>query len=87
MRGLMHRSAIALLFIAIAAGAGAEKLRSPDAAGRRTGVKQLVTLPYGGSDIGWGVPYVRRFPNEKISAMIAKAPWVRYTTWGGAPPD
>jgi len=54
---------------------------------KRTGVAQLVTLPYAGSDIGWAVPYVRRFPNPQLSALLAKAPWVRYTSWGGAPPD
>jgi len=54
---------------------------------KRTGVAQVVTLPYAGGDIGWAVTYVRRFPNAKLSALIAKAPWVRYTTWGGAPPE
>ena len=54
---------------------------------KRTGVTQVVTLPYGGSDIGWAVPYVRRFPDANLSALIAKAPWVRYTTWGGEPPE
>jgi poly(beta-D-mannuronate) lyase len=50
-------------------------------------VAQVVETPWGGSDIGWAVPYVRRFPDAKLSALIAKAPWVRYTPWGGAPPD
>jgi poly(beta-D-mannuronate) lyase len=62
-------------------------LEDPALLEKRTGVKQLVTLPYAGSDIGWAVPYVRRFPNPKLAALIAKAPWVRYTSWGGAPPD
>lgn len=62
-------------------------LEDPAVIEKRTGVKQVVSLPYGGSDIGWAVPYVRRFPNPKLSDLIAKAPWVRYTTWGGAPPD
>lgn len=53
----------------------------------RVGVKQLVWTPYSGGDIGWAVPYVKRFPNAKLSALLAKAQWVRYTTWGGAPPD
>lgn len=62
-------------------------LDDPTVIQKRTGVAQVVTLPYSGSDIGWAVPYVRRFPDAKLSALIAKAPWVRYTTWGGAPPD
>jgi len=62
-------------------------LEDPVLIEKRTGVAQIVTLPYAGSDIGWGVPYVRRFPNQQISALVAKAPWVRYTSWGGAPPD
>ena len=62
-------------------------LEDPTVIEKRTGVKQLVSLPYAGGDVGWAVPYVRRFPNPKLSDLIAKAPWVRYTTWGGAPPD
>ena len=53
---------------------------------KRVGVKQVVSRPYEGEDIGWAVPYVRRFPNAALEAMLAKAPWVRYTTWGGEPP-
>jgi poly(beta-D-mannuronate) lyase len=62
-------------------------LEDPTIVQKRTGIVQIVTQPYNGSDIGWAVPYVRRFPNPQLSALIAKAPWVRYTTWGGAPPD
>jgi poly(beta-D-mannuronate) lyase len=62
-------------------------LEDPPAVERQVGVKQVVKLPYAGGDIGWAVPYVRRFPNEQLSALLAKAPWVRYSTWGGAPPD
>jgi poly(beta-D-mannuronate) lyase len=62
-------------------------LEDPTVLEKRTGVAQVVETPWGGSDIGWAVPYVRRFPDAKLSALIAKAPWVRYTPWGGAPPD
>lgn len=62
-------------------------LEDPAILEKRTGVKQVVSLPYAGSDIGWAVPYVKRFPNTRLSDLIAKAPWVRFTTWGGAPPD
>jgi len=62
-------------------------LQDPAVVERRVGKKQVVQLPYAGGDIGWAVPYVRRFPNQKLSELIASAPWVRYSTWGGAPPD
>ncbi len=62
-------------------------LEDPTLLEKRTGVAQVVTLPYAGSDIGWAVPYVRRFPNPQLSEWLAKAPWVRYTSWGGAPPE
>jgi len=62
-------------------------LEDPTLIEKRTGVKQVVSLPYSGSDVGWAVPYVLRFSNTKLSDLIAKAPRVRYTTWGGAPPD
>jgi poly(beta-D-mannuronate) lyase len=62
-------------------------LEDPTILEKRTGVKQIVSLPYAGGDIGWAVPYVRRFPNAKLSDLVAKAPWVRYATWGGAPPE
>ncbi|HEX3818737.1 MAG TPA: alginate lyase family protein, partial [Candidatus Sulfotelmatobacter sp.] len=62
-------------------------LEDPAIFEKRTGIAQVVTRPYSGSDIGWAVPYVRRFPNEQLSALIAKAPWVRFTSWGGAPPE
>ena len=62
-------------------------LEDPALLEKRTGTAQLVTQPYRGSDIGWAVPYVKRFPDPQLSALLAKAPWVRYTTWGGAPPD
>ncbi|HEY2468750.1 MAG TPA: alginate lyase family protein [Terracidiphilus sp.] len=62
-------------------------LQDPNILEKRTGVKQVVTLPYSGLDIGWAVPYVKRFPNAALSDLIAKAPWVRFTSWGGAPPE
>lgn len=62
-------------------------LQNPALLEKRTGITQVVTLPYAGSDIGWAVPYVHRFPNPELTSLIAKAPWVRYSTWGGAPPD
>jgi len=40
-----------------------------------------------GEAIGWAQPYVRRFPDPEISALLAQAKWVGYTTWGGLPPE
>ena len=62
-------------------------LQDPTILEKRTGVKQIVSLPNAGLDIGWAVPYVKRFPNAQLSELIAKAPWVRSTSWGGAPPE
>jgi poly(beta-D-mannuronate) lyase len=62
-------------------------MEDPTILQKRTGVAQVVTLPYGGGDIGWAVPYLRRYPNAKLSALVAKAPTVRYSTWGGTPPQ
>lgn len=62
-------------------------LEDPTLIEKRTGVAQIVTLPYAGSDIGWAVPWVHRFPNPQLSALIAKAPGVRSTSWGGEPPQ
>lgn len=62
-------------------------LEDPTLLEKRTGVPQLASKPWNGQEIGWAVPYVRRFPNAKLSALIAQAPWVRFWQWGGAPPD
>jgi poly(beta-D-mannuronate) lyase len=61
-------------------------LEKPAIFEKRVGVKQVFSQPYEGEDIGWAVPYARRFPNASLEAMLRKAPWVRYTTWGGEPP-
>ena len=62
-------------------------LKDPAVIEKRTGVAQVVSHPWAGLDIGWGVPYVRRFPNAELSALVAKAAWTRFWQWGGAPPD
>ncbi len=65
-------------------------LEDPTLFEKRTGVPQVFTVPYSGMDIGWAVPYVRRFPNSPftphLKSLIAKAPWVNFWQWGGAPP-
>jgi poly(beta-D-mannuronate) lyase len=50
-------------------------------------VAQNLSQPLSGQEIGWAVPYVKRFPDAELSSLIAKAPWVRFWQWGGAPPD
>jgi poly(beta-D-mannuronate) lyase len=65
-------------------------LEDPTLFENRTGVPQVFTLPYSGQDIGWAVPYVHRFPNSpsavQLRTLIARAPWVSFWQWGGAPP-
>ena len=62
-------------------------LEDPAIIAKRTGVPQNTSTPYSGNEIGWAVPYVKRFPNAQLSALIANAPWVRFWQWGGAPPE
>ena len=54
---------------------------------KRTGVVQVVSEPLSGTDIGWAVPYLRRFPNAGLQSLVAKAAWTRSSQWGGAPPE
>jgi poly(beta-D-mannuronate) lyase len=54
---------------------------------RSTGEQQDLPDTIGGFEIGWAVPYVRRFPDPQISALLAQARTTGYTTWGGAPPE
>ena len=62
-------------------------LRNPDIFAKATGVQQdIVPSQYSGADIGWAVPYVKRFPNPQLSAWIAQAGNVRFWQWGGLPP-
>jgi poly(beta-D-mannuronate) lyase len=62
-------------------------LRDPSLIAKRTGVEQNTSVPYSGNEIGWAVPYVKRFPDAQLSTLIANAPWVRFWQWGGAPPE
>jgi len=62
-------------------------LRNPDIFAKATGVPQDITPGhYSGSDLGWAVPYVKRFPNPQLSAWIAQAGNVSFWQWGGLPP-
>ena len=54
---------------------------------KRTGVPQNLPAQIGGLEIGWAVPYAQRFPSPELSAFIAKAAWMNFWQWGGAPPE
>lgn len=54
---------------------------------KRTGVPQNLPAQIGGLEIGWAVPYAQRFPSPERSAFIAKAAWMNFWQWGGAPPE
>jgi hypothetical protein len=62
-------------------------LRDPSIIARRTGVDQEVSDPWSGLEIGWAVPWLKRFPDPRLAPFLAKAPWVRFWQWGGAPPE
>ncbi|MGC2298523.1 MAG: alginate lyase family protein [Acidobacteriaceae bacterium] len=62
-------------------------LQNPDLFAKATGVQQdIVVGQHSGSDIGWAVPYVKRFPNPQLSAWIAQADYTSFWQWGGLPP-
>jgi len=54
---------------------------------KRTGVPQNLPAQIGGLEIGWAVPYAQRFPGPELSAYLAKAAWMNFWQWGGAPPQ
>ena len=62
-------------------------MKDPSLIAKRTGEQQNISPPYSGLEIGWAVPYVQRFPSADLTGIIARAPWVRFWQWGGAPPD
>ena len=62
-------------------------MKDPSLIVKRTDEQQIIPLPFSGLDIGWAVPYVRRFPNTDLTRLIAQASSVRFWQWGGAPPD
>src|ERR1700677_3273436 len=62
-------------------------MKDPSLLEKRDEAKQEINPPYAGLEIGWAVPYIQRFPNADLSAMIARAPTVRFWQWGGAPPN
>jgi poly(beta-D-mannuronate) lyase len=62
-------------------------LANPDLFTKGTGVQQDITGgPYSGADIGWAVPYVKRFPDAQLTQWISQAGNTRFWQWGGLPP-
>jgi poly(beta-D-mannuronate) lyase len=62
-------------------------LEDPSILAKRTGVEQEVSAPWSGLEIGWAVPWLKRFPEPRLKPFLANATWVRFWQWGGAPPE
>jgi len=61
-------------------------LEDPSYFQQKTGVPQVTTPEIAPWEISWAQPYTRRFPDPKISELLAKAPRLNYTMLGGLPP-
>jgi poly(beta-D-mannuronate) lyase len=61
-------------------------LQDPSFFRQRTGVSQVTESEIQAWQISWGQPYTRRFPDAKISELLAKASRLNYTMLGGLPP-
>jgi len=62
-------------------------LKDPGIFKKATGVEQNVPDAISGAEIGWAVPYVKRFPDAQLSQWIAQAKTTRFWQWGGLPPE
>lgn len=76
-----HNYAIKELIARCVAG-----LEDPSFFQQRTGVAQVTDPEIEGWQISWAQPYTRRFPDAKISQLLAKASRMNYTMLGGLPP-
>ena len=63
-----------------------EGLEDPKYFQQRTGVQQVTTPEISAWEISWAQAYTRRFPDARISGLLAKASHLNYTTLGGLPP-
>ncbi|MGO9086229.1 MAG: alginate lyase family protein [Candidatus Sulfotelmatobacter sp.] len=63
-----------------------EGLQDPSYFQQKTGVPQVTTPEIAAWEISWAQPYTRRYPDPKISELLAKAPHLNYTMLGGLPP-
>jgi poly(beta-D-mannuronate) lyase len=61
-------------------------LEDPSYFQQRTGAQQVTTTEIEPWQISWAQPYTRRFPDSKISELLAKASHLNYTMLGGLPP-
>jgi poly(beta-D-mannuronate) lyase len=62
-------------------------LQDPSYFVQHTGAPQDVPADIDAWEIGWAKPYLRRFPNASLSALLSKAPDLSYPMWGGQPPE
>ena len=61
-------------------------LEDPSFFQQQTGVIQVTEPEIQPWEISWARPYTHRFPDPKISALLAKASHLSYTMLGGLPP-
>jgi poly(beta-D-mannuronate) lyase len=61
-------------------------LEDPSFFQKETGVLQVTESEISPVEISWAQPYTHRFPNPRISALLAKASHLNYTMLGGLPP-
>ena len=62
-------------------------LQDPSFFQKRTGIPQVTTPGIQAGDIGWAQAWLRHFPDPEIAKLLAQAPWLNYTAWGGLPPS
>lgn len=61
-------------------------LQDPTFFQQKTGVPQVTTPKIEGWEISWAQSYTRRFPDPKLSELLAQAQRLQDTTLGGLPP-
>lgn len=76
-----HNYAIKRLIALCVAG-----MQDPSFFQQRTGVPQVTTSEIEAWQISWAQPYMRRFPDPKLSELLVKVPRLNYTMLGGLPP-
>ncbi len=64
-----------------------EGLLDPGGVAKAAGVAQTMPAKISGTDVGWAVPYVKRFPDSQLSTLISQAQWTSFWQWGGLPPE
>lgn len=77
-----HDGALKNLVLVSTAG-----LLDPSLFEKSTGLQQVVPVPPSGEAIGWAKPFNRRFPDPKITRLLAQCPDLSYMYLGGLPPE